>query len=135
MVLDREAGALLGVLRQQCGPACQGLFGPDAEYLSPGWDLMAIAYKGASDETALTMVYHYPSAEEAGQDVELVRQALTKTPRLTYRGRIWSDSMTLDSVEVCDTFIVAQARTKSRELIGTALNNRDTWGFVPIRRK
>lgn len=135
--LDQELRAMQDQLRYLCpDPSCEELFGTRGEVLPAGWDLMAIAYQGVGDETLLTFVYHYPSAGEAQQDVELVRQTLTETPRLAAaRGLLWGDYMTLDSVEVRGTLIVAQLRTKSPGLIGTALAKRDYWGFLPIRIK
>jgi hypothetical protein len=80
----------------------------------------------------LSFLYHYPSGEEAGKDVALVRVALTETPTLGFRGRTWGDLLSLQSVEVQGTVLKATASTNSRSLIGTAITDRD-FGFLPIR--
>ena len=107
----------------------------EAEIEAYGWDFMAITFQGLGEETTLHFLYHYPSEGEASKDIGLVRRTLTETPYLSRRGRIWSDFMDLESVEVRGTILVARARTRSKHLIGSALEGFDFWGFLPIRQK
>jgi hypothetical protein len=67
---------------------------------------------------ACIFLYHYPSAAQAQQDIELAQQSLTETALPRYRGRILADYMTLENVAVQDTILVAQAQTPSKALLG-----------------
>ena len=98
-----------------------------------GWDFMAIRFKGKPGEaTTLHYLYHYPSANEAQRDVDLVRQSLTEAPSYSGQGRKWSDLVSLQSVTVEGSFVQATATTRSSGLIGSSLANRD-WSFLPLR--
>lgn len=100
-----------------------------------GWDFMAITFQGAGDTTALQFLYHYPTAVQAQQDVELARQSLTETALPYYRGRILADYITLGDIAVQDTLLVAQAQTPSKTLLGNLLQGFDYWGFMLVRHQ
>jgi hypothetical protein len=97
-----------------------------------GWDTMAIGFWGGKPTTRLTFLYRYPSQEEASEDAELVKRALTN--RAPYRaGRpAWSEMLKLEDVEVEGELLIVRASTDDPELIGTALRENDL-GFMPIR--
>jgi hypothetical protein len=104
-----------------------------AEYHA-AWDVMAVAFRGEGETDVLRFLYHYPSSAEAEQDVKLVRTALTEMPSLRSSGRVetWGDYLTLESITVEDSVLIAQATTTRKRLILTTLMSRD-YTFVPLR--
>lgn len=98
------------------------------------WDFMAIAFWGSGETDTLRFLYHYPSSEEANKDVELVRVALTEMPSLHSSARIqtWGDLLTLESVQVEDSVLIAEATTSRRGFMATSVVNLN-FTFLPLR--
>ncbi len=96
------------------------------------WDVMTIGWRGSKTTTDLTFLYHYPSADDARQDVALLKTALTESPLFWERSRLWADLVTLKDVTTHGKVLMAQATTNSKSVIGTSIANFD-WGFLPVR--
>jgi hypothetical protein len=96
------------------------------------WDVMAVGWWGSKTTTDLTFLYYYPSTDDVRQDVALLKTALTESPTLLRRGRLWADRVTLKDVAAQGHILMAQATTNDKALIGTSIANYD-WGFLPIR--
>jgi hypothetical protein len=98
-----------------------------------GWDFMSITFYDDNDASRLTFKYHYPSNNEARKDEQLVEMTLTETQSLFYRNQTWGELMELETVERNGNVIVVNAVTANQSLVGDSFENRDYYGFIPIR--
>lgn len=98
-----------------------------------GWDLMMAAFWGEEETTALHLLYHYPSKQEARQDIDLVEIFLTQAPSIRHPGSTWDSLVSLESVDVEENVLVAQVSTTTPAFLGRALGSEDYWGLIPVR--
>jgi len=98
------------------------------------WDFMVIAARGSGEMDTLRFLYHYLSPEEANKDILLVRVALTEMPSLRDSSHVqmWGDLLTLESVRVEDSVLIAEATTSRKGLMATSVVNLDCT-FLPLR--
>ncbi|MDI7277733.1 MAG: hypothetical protein QME94_17275 [Anaerolineae bacterium] len=81
------------------------LFGESAE---EAWDLVAVVLKGPADAPRLSILYHYPTEEEARRDLPLVARLLKEAPSLRYRHLTWGDLIKSQKVDVEGPVVVAR---------------------------
>ena len=108
-----------------------------AEYGGPGeeaWDLVAVLLRGPQKEPELSILYHYPSEEEARRDLPLVATSLKEAPSMHYRNLTWGDLVTAESIGVDDSVVVAQVTMADPWNMYAAIRDRDL-SWLPIRQK
>ncbi len=93
---------------------------------------MAIGFSNV-DESELRFIYHFPVPGAMAEQQDHIRSALTETPSLATRGRVWGDFLTVVSIETHDKTIVATTQTSASELLGNAFRQRDFYAFLPYR--
>ncbi len=77
--------------------------------------------------------YWFPTDQDAAANLSFVREALTESPSLRFPSVTWADLMTLESVTDEGNLVVAQATTAGETFLGTSINSRDYYGFLPAR--
>ncbi len=94
------------------------------------WEIVAIGWKG-KQPTQLQFVYRYPTRQDAADDVELVKQALTESPAIHYN-LPWGKVLNFDQATAKDNLVIATVTTTKETLISRVIDNQE-WGLLPIR--
>jgi hypothetical protein len=100
--------------------------------LELAWDVLGIGCKGAKPEVAFTIVYHYPTAAEAEQDISLFKRILTDNPSISSPVRLWSDKLDLQTTKRDGEVLIAQATARTDNIFETAITNSD-FTFLSVR--
>ena len=93
------------------------------------WDLWAIGWKNKSP-TRLQFVYHYPTQQDAADEVDLVEQALKESPSLSYN-QLWGDVLKPSQIAQQGNLIVATATGTSEQLVSKLISSEE-WGLLPM---
>lgn len=139
-VADLDVATLTGGRSQKLSPNLQPLLPhlPEAWsiIMAPGgataaWDVMALAYNGSQQSDNLKFVYSYPSATEARQDVDLIKERVAKTTSgLT--SQPWATQITIDAAQAADQVLTAKGNATQIAAIHKAFLEGDV-GFLPFR--
>ena len=97
------------------------------------WDFAIIAFRSAEGSTRMDIGYWFPTDQDAAANLSIVREVLTESPSLRFPSVTWADLMTLESVTDQGNLVAAQATTAGETFLGTSINSRDYYGFLPAR--
>lgn len=100
------------------------------------WDYMALTFRPDGEQFSVRIIYHYLTRESAEANMGVVETTLTETPSLDVRNMFWRDLLPIDEISVQETFVIVDAHTQMKSLLGrAAIDAKDYWGFLPVEYK